>query len=112
IGERVQQNVALTSSVKTGRKTWILLGGHLGRSDRGSETDPRDVMPADGYQVDVGLLGRIDKQLTWQIMLNEERREIVNEGDDVVGGFVHDGGTRRTLRRMAFGLHYLLGGHG
>lgn len=84
----------------------LLLGAHIGRSERHSSPVDVENLLHYGHQMDLGWDYHFAPGLNVQVMLGEEHREIVSENDDIQDAFKSSNEIKKMLRRFAIAIQY------
>jgi hypothetical protein len=106
---RAQQSISFTTATDITRRLWLLLGAHLGKSERPIDVTLQDQLATySGYQGEVGLRGELAPELSLTFMAAQEYRERQEKGLASTGGFTDDSGDHKITRRLGVQLDYLL----
>ena len=95
-----------TSSIWVFPEHRLLLGAHIGRSERHASTPSTENILHYGHQMDLGWDYHFAPGLNLQLMLSEEHREIVRENDQIEDAFRSLQEVKKMLRRFAIAIQY------
>lgn len=102
------ESASLSTSVAVAEDLWALVGVDLGKGDRWSSDNQRDLTKKlQGYELEAGVLGYVGTELSLQFLLSREYRTM-RDAQGKSGGFQDATGNRAAINRMGLELTYKL----
>jgi len=103
----VQTSVSLTNSTRIKSGLSILLGYHVGKSERFAKDNISLIDIHDGFQIDLGLKKEVRKNLFASLLFASEKRVVTDEQGAEIGAF--DSGHQDSIQRFSLSVNYKIG---